>query len=172
MKSWNWKDFAEFIGICAVAASLIFVGLQIRQDREIAIAEIFADHDDTQIGWAELIADNSETWVSGLGGDELSDQDRATFNALASAYFSKEWDRYMRSLLISGVPSQGIVANFAHTIHAYPGLEAAWRYEMALGDPFPRTDAYSKWISDVKSEIARIESGDVQHREHESLAPM
>ena len=38
MQYMNWKDVAEFVGIAAIVASLVFVGLQLRQSQEIAIA--------------------------------------------------------------------------------------------------------------------------------------
>ena len=40
MNSTVWKYIAELGGIAAVVASLIFVGLQLRQNQEIALAEI------------------------------------------------------------------------------------------------------------------------------------
>ena len=43
MKNTNWKDIAELLGIAAIVASLIFVGLQMRQDQEIAIAAHFQE---------------------------------------------------------------------------------------------------------------------------------
>jgi hypothetical protein len=41
MKNSDWKDIAELFGIAAIVASLIFVGLQMKQSQEIAIAEQF-----------------------------------------------------------------------------------------------------------------------------------
>ena len=38
MKSNSWKDIAELIGIAAIVASLIFVGLQMKQSQDIALA--------------------------------------------------------------------------------------------------------------------------------------
>ena len=38
MRTTNWKDVAELMGITAIVASLIFVGLQLKQSQEIAIA--------------------------------------------------------------------------------------------------------------------------------------
>ena len=38
MKFADWKDSAELIGIVAIVASLVFVGLQLRQSHEIALA--------------------------------------------------------------------------------------------------------------------------------------
>lgn len=42
MRSTNWKDIAEIIGIAAIVASLVFVGMQMRQDRTLARAELGA----------------------------------------------------------------------------------------------------------------------------------
>lgn len=41
MKDTNWKDIAELVGIAAIVASLIFVGLQMQQTREIAVSEAY-----------------------------------------------------------------------------------------------------------------------------------
>ena len=38
MNSTNWKDIAELVGISAIVASLVFVGLELRQSHQIAIA--------------------------------------------------------------------------------------------------------------------------------------
>lgn len=40
MKMTNWKDIAELVGITAIVASLIFVGLQLRQEQVIARTEL------------------------------------------------------------------------------------------------------------------------------------
>jgi len=40
MKSAGWKDIAESVGIIAIVASLLFVGLLLRQDRQLARAEL------------------------------------------------------------------------------------------------------------------------------------
>ena len=42
MKSTNWKDVAELIGIAAIVASLVFVGLQMRQDHVFARSDLGA----------------------------------------------------------------------------------------------------------------------------------
>ena len=41
IKSTDWKDIAELVGIAAIVGSLIFVGLQMRQTQEIALAQTF-----------------------------------------------------------------------------------------------------------------------------------
>ena len=34
----KWKDIAELVGLVAIVASLVFVGLQLKQGQEIALA--------------------------------------------------------------------------------------------------------------------------------------
>ena len=41
MGTGNWRELAEILGIAAIVASLVFVGMQLRQEQEIALAEIF-----------------------------------------------------------------------------------------------------------------------------------
>lgn len=41
MKDRDWKDFAEIVGIGAIVASLVFVGLQMRQSHEIALVTLY-----------------------------------------------------------------------------------------------------------------------------------
>jgi hypothetical protein len=38
MAQQNWKDIAEIVGIVAIIASLLFVGLQLKQSQDIALA--------------------------------------------------------------------------------------------------------------------------------------
>jgi hypothetical protein len=51
MKSGNWKDVAEILGILAIVASLIFVGLQLKQSQDIAIAQQYQDRSATAVEW-------------------------------------------------------------------------------------------------------------------------
>ena len=51
MANKNWKDTAELIGIAAIVASLIFVGLQMQQSQEIAIADQYQDRADAALEW-------------------------------------------------------------------------------------------------------------------------
>jgi hypothetical protein len=46
----NWKDGAELIGIGAIVLSLIFVGFQIKQSHEIAMAAQYQARLDTWVG--------------------------------------------------------------------------------------------------------------------------
>ena len=49
MRQLNWKHIAELIGISAIVASLIFVGLQLNQSQVIAVADQYQDRADAAL---------------------------------------------------------------------------------------------------------------------------
>ena len=168
----DWKTIAELIGIAALVASLIFVGLQIRQDQDIAIAQMFADHDDTQIEWARLVSEYNEIWVKGLKVEQLSEEESAVYYSLAAAYFHKEVDRYRRALLITGIPPVSITRDFAHMIHSYPGLESAWQqFRYAPDRIFSDLDWLTDFNEGVQSTLDEIEAGREEHLRDFGFAP-
>jgi hypothetical protein len=65
MKTMNWKDVVEFIGITAIVASLIFVGLQMKQSQEIAVAAQYQERANTAIEY--YLAHMNEPAVSDRG---------------------------------------------------------------------------------------------------------
>ena len=50
LKTTNWKDLAELIGITAIVASLIFVGLQMKQSQDIAIGTQYQERASMMMG--------------------------------------------------------------------------------------------------------------------------
>lgn len=73
MTSMKWRDDAEVVGIGAIVASLIFVGLQLRQDQKIAASQVFAEYVATGIGYQSTIAEHSEILVKGNSGAQLDE---------------------------------------------------------------------------------------------------
>ncbi len=51
MKQQDWKNIAELVGIAAIVASLIFVGLQMKQSHEIAIGDQYQNRADAALGF-------------------------------------------------------------------------------------------------------------------------
>ena len=88
-------DLGQTITILAnagVIAGLVFVGVQLNQDRELAEIDrrvaIAGDHK----YWAELVSDNQALWNKGLSGEPLSAEEYKTFDALARA---REYQLFM-----------------------------------------------------------------------------
>ena len=70
MNSNNWKDTAELIGITAIVVSLVFVGLQMRQSQDIAIAAQYQSRADTAVDWyisrmaSDKMLSTTAGWIS------------------------------------------------------------------------------------------------------------
>ena len=82
MKSTNWKDTAELIGIAAIVASLVFVGLQMMQARDIAISDGNLANAANKIEGNNAIVQNPDIWARGNAGEELNLEDATVFQYL------------------------------------------------------------------------------------------
>ena len=169
MKLSGWKDTVELIGIAAIVASLVFVGLQMRQEQKIASSQVWSERNMLRADLASLIYTHPQIWTNGLEGSELSPSDTVRFEAMAFLYFHKESIQYSQRLLrISPEPEHLIAYGLANMIWSYPGLRAVW----------------SRWLSghqisspsnpftiDVERQLDEIESGVLTHIEVDYLVP-
>ena len=134
-----WKAIAEVIGGAAIVGSLIFVGLQIKQEQDIALSEINLSLLASQIELNNSIGDHADIWVRGNAGDTLEESERIIFDGLleSSAFFSRtEWRQYgsFNQTLHMQVP----IADFAIHLYQNPGARQSWT---ARGDAAERSRA-------------------------------
>lgn len=80
----KFNEVAELVGIVAIVASLVFVGLRLRQSQEIALADLKASFASASIEIASLIADNSEVWAKGIAGEVLDESDDSVVHSFAA----------------------------------------------------------------------------------------
>ena len=61
MKRFNWRDLAEMFGHLAIVASLLFVGLQMNQSQEIAVASQYQERASTAVEYygAQMVNDRA-----------------------------------------------------------------------------------------------------------------
>ena len=122
MKSPNWKDLIEIVGITAIVASLIFVGLQMRQDQQIAVAQAYIDASAVVTDLNQYLEINKEVWIKGLDGAELSLVDELTFYALCRTIFLRKIAHWERAKSLDASNPDFIAQRYAYDIHVYPGL--------------------------------------------------
>ena len=122
MSRGQWKDLLEAIGFLVLIASLLFVGLQVRQDHKIARAQDAADFDDTMIEYARFINANRDVWIRGLEGAELSTLDQVTFESVAFAVWQKFTGLYRRDRLLDRGSGMLAARQLAGELFIYPGL--------------------------------------------------
>ena len=170
MKNTDWKTVAELIGIAAIVASLIFVGLQLRQDQEIAVSQIYADLDDTRIEWARLVNENNDVWIRGLRGDDLDEREFLQFESVASAWYHMGNGRYIRSRRISLTSPENVAERTAYFLYGNDGLRNWWNARNAYGlEINGRVPPFSTAVDQILSEL---ENGERPYVERESYAPL
>ena len=127
MKSKNWRDTAELLGIVAIVGSLIFVGLQMRQTGRIALAENNAFYLSATIDMLSLLNDHPETWVRGNTGGELGEADAAVFENLVIAVNDRVFFGYQQLLnLDNDEEAESELHDFAIFLFQNPGARRVW----------------------------------------------
>ena len=123
MDSAKLNDWLQVFGMFALVASLIFVGLQIRQTQEIAITDAANGYLEPSLTLKQLLIDNADVWQKGCMGEDLSAVDQSRVAHLFRAYIEFAYFTWLggRSGVFQGDGSQTF-NRFAANIHRYPGI--------------------------------------------------
>jgi hypothetical protein len=159
MVSKELNDWLQVVGLFGVLGGLIFVGLQLRLDRQVALSQDIAEASTTRMYWAEIIADHPEVWVKGSSGDPLSPAEAAQFNALATSWELSWYSAWTRSTQLGAQTPERFVKEVALDLHSHPGLMMFWRtHQERMSRVDPASDA-DEWMLAVDGEIRRLEAG-------------
>jgi hypothetical protein len=123
----NWKDLAELIGIAAIVASLLFVGMQMRLDREIAEAQAYMDSSNGLIELSQLTSENQDIWINGLDGADLTLAERSKFEQIVRAWYVRKVAQWQRANRLNAGNPQDIVEAFAYELYMHSGLREHFR---------------------------------------------
>jgi hypothetical protein len=169
VKRTHWKDYAELIGIGAIVASLIFVGQQLRLDRQIAMGEAWLHFVEAQLSLSELIGHNSELWIKGLDGEELSQADQLRFDEIVRAVEAGFSSRFARSSMgVRAGPADWEALKFAHEMYVHVGLRESvlrrWSRWQGLRDgETPFRPAVKQYLEKFDAGELMAESGPSFH---------
>ncbi len=93
MRVSNWREIAELVGIAAIVGSLIFVGLQMKQSQDIAIAAQYHDRAALAVENFNSEMENGDlrVWARIFGdvdlGEDISIEDRGRAFLRIAKYF-------------------------------------------------------------------------------------
>ena len=123
----QWKVVIEAIGVLSIVASLVFVGMEIRQSsREAADASLTADAA-TIVELESFVADHSDVWRRGCLGESLTDDEQVVFSRIHHSYVFSFYFRWLRATSGVQVSSAALaVDNTAMNIYRYPGFRQEW----------------------------------------------
>ena len=161
MKKDNLTQIAELIGIAAIVASLIFVGIQLRQEQEIAIVDTYGSVAETEINLSIHVGENISVWRKGLEGENLTEEEMGEFLGLAAAVESQYQRNFIRWFRIGPGNPDAIASEFAYALYIFPGLKRS--FEDRLKFDASRDEArgfgsdLSPWETSILSYLSKFE---------------
>ncbi len=159
----DWKSFAELLGITAIVASLIFLGLQLKQSQATAISEMAASQVASLIEENNAVIGNMDIWIRGNSDENLSPADAEIYARLVTNMNNRFYFIVQQQIHL-GLGDNVLldVAEFASYLYENPRAKRVWRArEERLGKyrGMIRSSetVTSDWITLVESNIAVFE---------------
>ena len=121
----NWRAVAELMGISAIVASLIFVGVQLRQDREVALVGIGQAGSSTTAEIRVAVAENADVWAKSNNGESLTDAEKLVMENLIESWFRQSVTDALERRRI-GEEGGLSTAIFAMMLYKNPGARQIW----------------------------------------------
>lgn len=161
MYSAKLNDWLQVLGMAAVVASLVFVGLQLKQSEEIALAEVYESAAARGVEQRALIAAHADTWHKACLGGQLSAPEQMIagsiyFNYVQNSFNS--WSRYQETGF-GGGGAQFYIDSYAANVHRYPGFKKialSWSDWGELGARFDG-ELIKKFSASLFQRIAELE---------------
>lgn len=127
LKPGRLKDIAELIGIASIVASLVFVGIEVRQSRLASIENSFANSSSIVIGTESLVLSHPDVWRRGCLGEPLDPAEEVVFSRIHHVYTFDTFFRWSRATRgIAESSAELAVDNIAMNIYRYPGFRSEW----------------------------------------------
>ena len=146
MKLIDWRAIAESIGILAIVASLIFVGLQLQQDRIVASSQVNMATLETIVAIDTAMSEHAGVWVKARNMQDLSETevqivDRIVHMAMNKAFFEALATVRIRrgGSAVDFEKAPGPVMAFAIMLHENPGARKIWAERAKISE-----EAYEK----------------------------
>lgn len=159
MKLFTWREIAEVIGITAIVASLVFVGLEMRQSRDIAIGEGNLANAAVQIERNNAISEYSDIWSRGNAGEPLSSNEVVIFQNLVKNTEIHAFMEAMRLLRVDfDEAADRVTAEFSLFLFQNPLARQVWtETEDNRAKHLPSSAARVNWNSLVRTNLARFD---------------
>ena len=128
MDETKWKSIIEAIGVVSIVASLIFVGMEVRQSSMAANDASLASDGATITDIQALVLTHPDVWRRGCAGEALDPTEELTFSHIYHAYQFQYFFRWLRGDVGLDVASAEMsIDNMAMNIHRYPGFRQEWQ---------------------------------------------
>jgi hypothetical protein len=119
------NEWLQVIGIFAVVASLIFVGIQLIQSQNIANADRFQQGIVARATINDSIIENAPILTKANNGEELTQIEFLRLSQILDSIWAQGFFGRQAALLVGG-PSQGPEAGVAIFLFENPGVREIW----------------------------------------------
>ena len=130
MNNLNFREFAELIGVASIVASLIFVGLELRQTQQVAQLDAEA----TRAAWyfdnRDSINAHPEIWLKGNSGDQLSETEQVIYSNLIRNLHTNNNFTWRRDQALGVTGADFAAEDLAWFLHKYPAARMEWESQM------------------------------------------
>ena len=104
----SFTGIANFLGVFGVIGSLVFVGLELRQDSDINQSQLLSSDQIIELEFERLVQENPIIWFKGLEGSELDENEKIIFNSMAYTQFRVQANFHRRRLLFEEDNNQAL----------------------------------------------------------------
>ena len=159
----HWKDIAELVGVAAIVASLVFVGLQMRQAQDIAISEGNLANAANKIEANNLIAAQPDIWSRGTSGATLDDQEAVVFRSMVKNVYEAAHFEFLRTRRLGQIEIAAyVVANHAAFLFNNPGARRLWADELDAEEVWrrrllPDQDSVSEFDDRIRADLEALD---------------
>ena len=162
------KEITELLGFGAVVASLVFVGIELRQSQNIGMAEGYSAIFAARAAASNSIREHIDLWEKGTAGEDLNESDAAIFAILVNQLNEAATQAYLYTERIAGTDEAKIHAqDFAGFLYNNPGARAVWNARednlMAVRRLSLDDSAYENtWTAAVRSYLNKLDQSQLQ----------
>jgi hypothetical protein len=163
MRSPDWKETAELIGLFAILASLIFVAMQLQQQEKMLSLEMRNSMVSNLVAVNEQIIDHPDTWVRGNTGEELDATEFVIYESLLTNLNDYYFQLYSTFHELIPASEEQVLSMYAGFLARNPGAYRVWidREQQLNADRTavdPKETVTSDWIEMIEARIAIIKS--------------
>jgi len=121
------NDWLQVTGLFGVLGGLIFVGVQLRLDRQVAEVEQLSARQMIELEFVRFAQERPGVWRKGLAGEPLSEDEQVTFDLIAYALFrmhanQSRTDRVFQGQTVGLRDNNSPAQTLAFFVYENPGL--------------------------------------------------
>lgn len=158
----NWRESAELIGIVAIVASLVFLGLQIRQTQAIATSDMNASSLLNTLEESNAIIANADIWAKGNASEELDPIEEVIFQRLVLNFNDRYYFAVQQQKGLGFEDEAALdIATYAGFLFENPGALRVWREHEGKNRKYrglidPNEQVTREWVDPIEAMLVRI----------------